>query len=338
MEQIEQSQKICPVCGYPRDIRGEAEFCLSPGTVVGGHYQVGKVIGMGGFGITYLGWDQKLDRKVAVKEYFPAEFATRGEKENKLTVYPGDTKRLYYRGLEAFIREAKRLATLLGIPQVVQVYDCLLENETGYLVMEYLVGKTVKERLREEKKIPVSEAIQVAAEVLDALDQIHREGILHRDIAPDNIFLSEDGKTRLLDFGSARPMVPLDRSLSVMVKPGYAPEEQYQSHGEQGPWSDVYGVGATLYRMVTGERPKPAVDRLLGEDLLPPNKKGIRMGRKAERALIKALNVKAKDRYQTAKEFREALLQAETKKSPFGKGAWILTVLAVLLAAVRYLI
>lgn len=325
MELLESTDKVCPHCGYKRDTKAEAEFCLKPGTVLHGKYVIGRVLGIGGFGITYIGWDQNLRRKIAVKEYFPSEFCTREKAQKKISVYPGETKRFYYKELENFMEEAKRLAKCIQIRQIVKIFDCFLENETGYLVMEYLTGKSVKDMVKEQGKLSVDTAFFVADEILDALSQVHGEGLIHRDIAPDNILLTGEGKVKLLDFGSARFSVQTHScSISVVLKPGYAPEEQYRSQGEQGPWTDVYSMAATLYRMLTGKRPQPAVERLMEDKLMKPSELGVKLDKEKEKALMHALGIRREERYQTAKEFRQALQTEETKKS-FGKklvGLW----------------
>ena len=198
---------------------------MLPGMVLNQKYLIGRVLGCGGFGVTYIGWDQVLQRKVAVKEYLPSDFATRSYGVRHLTVFSGEAEEQFRAGLDSFIYEARRLAKFNVVPEIVDIYDCFEENGTGYIVMEYLKGVTVKEILQVKKRIPVARARLIVLSVLRGLSKVHKEGIIHRDIAPDNIFITENGGIRILDFGAARYAATVQsRSLSVILKRGYAPE------------------------------------------------------------------------------------------------------------------
>ncbi|HIR26940.1 MAG TPA: serine/threonine protein kinase, partial [Candidatus Choladousia intestinigallinarum] len=250
MQEIEQQVTKCPYCGYLEGTGVEEPYYLAPGTVLRKRYLIGKVLGYGGFGITYIGYDQRLKRITAIKEYFPSDFATRAFGTRQVTVYSGMAVEQYQSGLERFHLEAQKLAKFTDVPEIVDIYDCFYENGTGYIVMEFLKGKNVKEILKEREKLPWEEAKEIILHVLDGLHVMHGAGMIHRDIAPDNIFITEEGQVKLLDFGAARYAASTyTRSLSVILKPGYAPEEQYRSRGKQGAWTDIYGVGASFYRM-----------------------------------------------------------------------------------------
>ncbi len=316
MEEIPEGEGICRHCGYQQGTDVKEAYYLLPGKVVGGKYMIGKVLGYGGFGVTYIGWDNTLRRKVAVKEYLPSDFATRSYGTDLLTVFSGEATVQFEAGLNSFISEAKRLAKFNRIPEIVDIYDCFVENGTGYIIMEYLEGVTVKEMLKEQERIPVKEAHRIALAVLRGLSEVHKEGIIHRDIAPDNIFINKKGEVKLLDFGAARYATAVQsRSLSVVLKPGYAPEEQYRSRGEQGPWTDVYAMGATLYRMITGIRPEESIERMAEDNLKPPSALGIEIDPNMEIALMNSLNVKKEYRTQDAKTFYEEL-GSEEKVEP----------------------
>ena len=309
MSEVEEHQDICPYCGYRKDTAVEEAYYLLPETVLSNRYIVGKVLGYGGFGVTYIGWDGILKRIVAIKEYFPSDYATRGYGTKKLTIYSGDAYDQFQSGLSSFISEAKRQAQLHNVDGVVRIYDCVQENDTGYIIMEYLDGKTIKELLQDDgKRYSYEDAEEIIKKVLETLAEVHKTGIIHRDIAPDNIFITHTGEVKLIDFGAARYAASVkSRSLSVILKPGYAPEEQYRSHGVQGPWTDVYGTGATFYRMITGIKPDEAIERMVDDQLLPPSELGATISPEKEKVLMKSLSVRKEGRYQTADEFLSAL-------------------------------
>ena len=221
MAEIETDARICPHCGYRQDTEVRESYYLVPGTVIQNRYIVGRVIGAGGFGITYIGWDNVLRRVVAVKEYFPSAFATRGYRNNQITVYSGAAREDFYAGLDSFMKEAKRLASFGNIEGIVQIFDCLQENGTGYIIMEYLKGKTVKELLKAGKRYTADEAAAVLTPVMNALSQMHNAGIIHRDIAPDNIFVTDEGEVKLLDFGAARYASAAQASFAPRIPQGF---------------------------------------------------------------------------------------------------------------------
>ena len=225
---------------------------LPIGHILKERYYVGHALGYGGFGVTYAAFDTILQTRVAIKEYLPNEFATRMPGLASVSIYEDEKQIQYKKGLDGFVNEARKLAKFSDHPGIVSVTDFFEENYTAYLVMEYIEGKTIKEYLLEKEggRIPFDEALSLMMPIMDTLCEVHKSGMIHRDISPDNIIISNDGDVKLIDFGAARyAMTGKTKSLSVILKPGYAPEEQYRSNGEQGPWSDVYAVGATLYRM-----------------------------------------------------------------------------------------
>lgn len=308
MAEVPEGEEICRHCGYQKGTDVKEAYYLLPGKIVGEKYLIGRVLGYGGFGVTYIGWDTTLNRKVAVKEYLPSDFATRSYGTELLTVFSGEATVQFEAGLNSFISEAKRLAKFNRIPEIVDIYDCFMENGTGYIIMEFLEGVTVKELLKEQERIPVEEARRIAMAVLRGLSEVHKEGIIHRDIAPDNIFINQKGEVKLLDFGAARYATAVQsRSLSVVLKPGYAPEEQYRSRGEQGPWTDVYAMGATFYRMITGIRPDEAIERMVEDNLKPPSALGIAIEPNTEAALMNSLNVRKEFRTKDAETFYREL-------------------------------
>lgn len=313
MEMYISFDNICPHCGYVNDSPPEEMYHLYPGTILDGRYLIGKVIGFGGFGITYIGWDQKLLRKVAIKEYLPGECATRIPGDENITVFEGEKEEQFQKGIVAFIEEARKLMQFQNYAAIVNVYDCFEANGTAYLIMEYLEGKTLQKFLEEKKRLNVDETLEIILPIIDDLQKIHETGIIHRDIAPDNIFITEEGMVKLLDFGSARFVaLAQSKSLSVIIKAGYAPPEQYQSKGNQGSWTDVYSLAATMYRMLTGVTPEEALERMAEDHLLPPSKLGAKLLKNQETALLNALNTSVESRTKTLEEFKEQFLSMKT--------------------------
>lgn len=303
MELYSKEYDVCPFCGYTTNIEVENALHMYPGMVLHDKYIIGKVIGYGGFGVTYLAWDTVLQTKVAIKEYLPSEFSTRAVGQTQVTVFSGDKAKQFNDGMEKFVDEAKRLAKFRNENGIVKIFDSFSENGTAYIVMEYLQGETLSQRLEREKTIPVEEAIQMLMPIIESLNRVHDEGIIHRDIAPDNIFLTNKGEVKLIDFGASRyATTSRSRSLTVIIKPGYSAEEQYRSRGDQGPHTDVYSVGACLYKMITGETPPDAMERRAQfeknhKDMLKPIRKYVKnIDPRRENAIYNALNVRIEDR------------------------------------------
>ncbi|MDE6642424.1 MAG: PASTA domain-containing protein [Acetatifactor sp.] len=318
MEEFEEEYEICPYCGYETGTPPKEAYHMLPGTILAGRYRIGRVLGFGGFGVTYIGWDELLLRKVAIKEYLPGEFSTRIPGQTTITAYEGERSEQFSSGLGKFLEEAKMLAKLESANGVVRIYNSFQENNTAYIVMEYLEGRTLKEYLELNEKLSVEEAKEILHPIVTALKEVHAMGIMHRDIAPDNIFLTNDGKVKLLDFGASRfATTSHSKSLSVIIKPGYAPVEQYRSRGDQGPWTDVYSLAAVLYKMVTGITPEDAMERVEKEELKKPSKLGVDISKNTEHAIMNALNIKIEDRTQDTEIFEKELYGNEKVKLKF---------------------
>lgn len=296
----------CPRCGF--DEQEEQPYLALPlGTILNGRYLVGKVLGIGGFGITYLGYDLTLEIKVAIKEYMPSALATRHADRYSVAL-TGRVEEDYKYGMERFLEEAKILAKLQSTPNIVSVQNYFKENGTAYFVMEYIDGMSLKAYLEKNGgKIPYSQALAFLQPIMEALVQVHGMHLLHRDISPDNIYITAKGESRLLDFGAARFASGDGKSVSVILKHGYAPEEQYSSHGNQGPWTDVYAMGATLYRCITGQLPPDSIERIHGDRIKFPSELGISIPGSAENAILKALAVRTQDRFPDMEAFLHAL-------------------------------
>ena len=302
---------VCPHCGF--NAEEEQPFLALPmGALLNGRYMTGKVLGVGGFGITYLGYDLTLEIKVAVKEYMPSGLATRHSDKYSVAL-TGRGQEDYQNGMERFLEEARILAKLQNTPNIVSVQNYFKENNTAYFVMEYIDGMSLKAYVASQGgKIPYDQALTILMPVMQALTQVHALNLTHRDISPDNISITSKGESKLLDFGAARFSIGDEKSVSVILKHGYAPEEQYSSKGNQGPWTDVYAMGATLYRCVTGELPPDSIMRVHNDTLKKPSELGVPLPPQVEQAIMKALAVKAEDRFSTM----EAFIEGITGKTP----------------------
>lgn len=303
---------VCVRCGWDDRTDQDLPIALPYRTILREQYVFGRALGHGGFGITYLGWDINLDLKVAIKEYLPGDLATRSADRVTVTPYSGQREYFDY-GLSNFLDEGRALARFHDHPNIVTVLNFFKEHGTGYLVMSYIPGRTFKEYLeaQDDSRVPFDTAVNVMMPVMDALREVHAIGLLHRDISPDNIYLTEGGQVKLIDFGAARYAIGAkSKNLSVVLKPGYAPWEQYQSRGDQGAWTDVYAVGATIYRAVTGITPPQAPDRIDRDELEAPSRLGVAIPAEAERALLESLAVKMQDRFASISDLQQPLLQA----------------------------
>ena len=324
MEEYDDELEVCPYCGYVEGTKAKVPYHIQPGAILVFRYIVGKVLGYGSFGVTYLGWDCLLEKKIAIKEYLPNEFATRAEGTSEVTVFDGEKAQQFTMGKDKFSDEAKKLAAFNKNKGIITVYDQFEDNGTSYIVMDYFEGETLQERLNREGKIAYEEAVEIMMPILSSLQEVHDAGIIHRDISPDNIYLTKDGEVKLLDFGAARyASTNMSKSLSAIYKQGFAPYEQYQSSREQGPWSDVYALGATLYYMLTGNIPQEAMNRLTKEDdkLVSPRKIDKEIPRNLSNAIMNAMIVYPQQRTQSVTEFKREIedVQTEIKKTKYPK-------------------
>ena len=307
MSEIKDGSPFCPLCG--KDLKTtEPMHHLQPGTLLAGKYEIGAALGEGGFGITYLGLNKKLDLKVAIKEYFPFGYVHRVATISSTVTERSETadESFFEKGRERFLSEAKTLAKLYNQDGVVSVLDFFEDNNTAYIVMEYLDGETLKAYLNKKGRISYDETLSLLMPVMRSLSKVHEKGLIHRDIAPDNIMITED-KVKLLDFGAARYTDGGNRSLSVMLKHGYAPEEQYRKKGEQGPWTDVYALSATIYKCITGTTPDEATERIHKDELKAPSAYGVQIDPRCEAALMKGLCINAENRYRTVNDLIKGL-------------------------------
>ena len=326
MELYEAVYDVCPYCGSEEGESAKELLHIDPGTLLRNRYIIGQALGYGGFGVTYIAWDTQLKRKLAIKEYLPSEFATRMVHQQNLVISGKEKQQhQYLEGMKKFLQEGQKLAQVGNIDGIVHMYDCFEANNTAYITMEYLEGETLGAYLEREGKVTEQEAMDLLMPVLQALEAVHEKGIIHRDIAPDNIFLSRDAngeiKVKLIDFGAARfATTSHSKSLTVLIKPGYSPEEQYRSNGDQGTYTDVYALAAVLYRMVTGVQPPDAFERRTAietkkrDPLEDPSSYNKALTNNFVNAMLNALNVRVEDRTATIGEFEEELISFEPVK------------------------
>jgi serine/threonine protein kinase len=301
---------VCRLCGFDESLTETHRLRIRRRTILKDQYLIGKVLGQGGFGITYLGLDLILHKKVAIKEFLPSMLATRGEDKTSVVPFSGSQEQFFQQGLQSFIGEARSVAHFSRNVNIVNVNNYFEANNTGYMVMDYLEGVPLSGLVvKRGGALPLREAFSILFPILEALGEVHKMGIYHRDISPQNIIITTNSIPVLIDFGAARQIIgEQSYSLDVVLKHGYSPLEQYTSRGKIGPWSDVYACGATLYYMITGKVPPPSVDRVDKDELVQPSQiDGLRISEELDDALLTALAVRSSDRYQSVDEFKRAL-------------------------------
>ena len=306
---------VCNCCGKQFSDIKLSESYLPVGSFLREKYLMGRVLGEGGFGITYIGYDINLDTQVAIKEFFPRNYASRARGTGAQVIpNEGDAEIFFYKQRDKFLGEAKRLAKFRNTPAVVSVLDFFKDNGTAYLVMTYINGMTLRKLLDYSGgRITVEEALKIIEPIMLALKEIHESGFIHRDISPDNIMISDlSNRVYLIDFGTARAnSAEEDKTISVFKKSGYTPPEQLRTKGKQGPWTDIYALCGTIYRCITGIKPLDVTDRLFGEELIRPSGYGISISPQIEDAIMKGLEIHNEDRFQTMDELYDAIYKSD---------------------------
>lgn len=316
MQEINTDDIKCPHCGFDPNAYKVNPRCLRLGTKLAGKYIIGRVIGEGGFGITYIGWDEKLELPIAIKEFFPPKIASRDTTTGNNTIYMFDhaDEKSFEEGMRRSVKEARSMSKLEAYEGIVSIRDFFNENKTAYIIMEYVDGETLKEYLKENEKMEPEDVLKVMKPVMKALEQMHRTGMIHRDISPDNIMIRRDGQVKLIDFGAARVAQEEDeKSLTVMLKRGFSPEEQYRSKGHQGPWTDIYALCATMYYMLTGVIPPESMERVLEDKYVSLKEYDIELDTKIADAIDKGLCVLTKNRYQSMSDLIHDIYGEEEK-------------------------
>ncbi len=326
---------FCRSCGQSTNANNRPHQ-LSVGTALNRRYLVGCAIGGGGFGITYIGYDTVLNIKVAIKEYYPSGAANRS---GTPIVYPvnGAGGSSFEIGKKHFLSEAQILANFIDDANIVTLRDYFEENGTAYIIMEFLEGQDLREYLNNHGAFTFDEALALVEPAIKALGRIHASGIIHGDISPSNIMRLNNGEIKILDFGTARNQESSDGyDSSIMLKPGYAPEEQFRQQGEHGTWTDVYAISATIYTLITGTIPENSTDRVYKDTLQSPVKLGAKITRAQEAALLKGMAVNAKNRTQTMGELLDNLKSGISPAKPAIKIA--AAAVALLIAAACFIL
>ena len=320
MKTFNEQFGVCPHCGFQPGTPPKEAYHLYPGTVLNGHYIIGTTVGFGGFGITYRAWDRVLEKMVAIKEFYPNGIVNRVPGEKEVIIYSGNRADEFLNGKIRFLAEARNMARFNTHPNIVNVYEFFEENNTAYIAMEFLEGMSYKQYIAQRNgRVDCQTAVNVVLSVTDALREIHKVKIIHRDISPDNIFMvpvdqqATNYKVKLIDFGAARfSSGEEEKTLSIILKPGYAPPEQYRSRSKQGPWTDIYAVGAVLYRSVTGRMPEESVNRVVEDHLPPPNALVPEIPQYLSDTIMRAMALSQELRFQNVDQF-QAALRNETK-------------------------
>lgn len=322
MGQKDSQQETCPACGFSEKDFVPEKHHLQPHTILKGQYLVGYALGEGGFGITYIGWDMFLHIPVAIKEYFPSGVVIRDQGQHTVSVFAGKDEESFLQGRSSFFREAQKVAKFDNNVGVVSVKNCFLENGTAYIIMEYISGINLGAYAElHGGKLTFTETLKLLRTPILTLEELHRASTWHRDISPENLMLTKDGKVKLIDFGSAMESDREKKTRVLMIRAGYSPVEMYSSTGEDGPYSDVYSMAATIYKLITGVTPPPATDRLDNDPLVPPSALGVKdISHAQEAALLKGMAVQVKSRYQTMEEFFDGLYgESASAPSPHQK-------------------
>ena len=305
MQLLNGNSDTCPHCSFSISNYEEISNGLKPFTILQNKYMVGRAIGVGGFGITYIGWDLNLQMYIAIKEYFPESLAWRDSSVSLTEVMPNTSKKdVYDKGLKRYVEEARNISRFYDLQGIVSVKDFFYENGTGYIVMEYINGVTLKEYLKSAGgRLNEATVLSLMKPVLESLSQIHNSGLVHRDISPDNIMVDQKNRIKLIDFGAARAQASAeDKTYTVILKHGYAPVEQYYAKGNQGAWTDVYSICATMYKMLTGQTPPNSIERMENDKYIPPSALGISVSPRTEQVLYKGLAIRCEDRYQNVSQ------------------------------------
>lgn len=303
---------LCPNCGYAEGEVSAEAYCLTPGTRITDRYIVGETLGVGGFGITYKAWDVQLNTVLAIKEYFPCGLVNRTIGDPTVFLVANKRADEFQYGKTRFLDEARNMAKFSSHHNIVNVFNYFEANNTVYIVMEYLDGLTLSQTLQARNgPLPVDRCVSIAIDICDALESIHKEEILHRDVSPDNIMLCRDGTVKLFDFGAARfsSDAAVDSKLTVIIKPGFAPPEQYDKFNQQDARTDLYALGATLYYAVTGMKPEESTNRKLEDNLRSPKELGLDIPAYFNNAIMRAMAIEPHYRFENIQEFRKVLQQ-----------------------------
>lgn len=308
-KEYDDTYQVCPHCGSVEIKRPKEPIHLVPGTVLSDRYILGQSVGSGGFGIVYIAWDLKLETVVAVKEFFASRLVTRAEGLKNLIITKKSIEEFEYRKVR-FLAEARNMAKFGSHRSIPNVFEFFEENNTAYIVMEMLQGVALNDYLNQsDGKIDVDFALMIANEVGNALKSLHQQNIIHRDVAPDNIYIcsGKEIKIKLMDLGAAKLADSTDEVIDIILKPGYSPTEQYDNSKNIGPWTDIYALGATMYVMLTVVKPDESTNRKIKDELVPPHLLNPEVSENLSNAIMKAMAVDKHMRFKTVQEFLSAI-------------------------------
>lgn len=334
MKEIKEDISLCPYCGFDNEHIDAPEYAMRPGTILHGQYLIGTVLGQGGFGITYVGYDTFLKLKVCIKEYYPMGQVSRSSEISNTVNWNRTqiTREQWESSRWNFIQEAQRVERVFTLPGIVRIRNTFFENDSAYIVMDYIDGITLKDKLKQDGPMTFDECRRLFVPLMKSLEDLHRQNVIHRDISPDNIMVAEDGRLWLLDLDASKAIEDLQEGMSKLVmKKGFSPPEQYSTRVEIGPWTDVYALTVTMYYCITGKLIPDALDRMMksaeisfdsgyGKDLKPEIKDVFKRG----------MDVKKGNRIQTVSELREALEKVDIKKKKTSRKSRKLPVLGIL--------
>ena len=322
MHPLTAGETVCPECGRAYGSANAETFALKPGTILEGKYLVGEMLGQGGFGITYIGFDLLLEQKVAIKEYYPMSTGMVSREGHSTVVWSSAMmgKTGTQKGFDSFLKEARKMAKLGGIPGVVGVKSVFIQNETAYIVMDFIEGETLLKKLQKNGPMDFDSCVKLMTPIMQALAEVHEHGIIHRDISPDNIMVRPDGKLILLDLGAAKDLDIQGndggvQSSQMVAKHGFSPIEQYSKSGKVGPWTDIYAMAATIYYCCTGILPPPATDRTIDDTLAcQPRLTHAQFG-----ILADCMRMRPQDRPQSMDTLLQMLTRLQGEAKPFDK-------------------
>ena len=322
MHPLAAGETVCPECGRAYGSVNAESFALKPGTILEGKYLVGEMLGQGGFGITYIGFDLLLEQKVAIKEYYPMSTGMVSREGHSTVVWSSAMmgKTGTQKGFDSFLKEARKMAKLGGIPGVVGVKSVFIQNETAYIVMDFIEGETLLKKLQKNGPMDFDSCVKLMTPIMQALSEVHEHGIIHRDISPDNIMVRPDGKLILLDLGAAKDLDIQGndggvQSSQMVAKHGFSPIEQYSKSGKVGPWTDIYAMAATIYYCCTGILPPPATDRTIDDTLAcQPRLTHAQFG-----ILADCMRMRPQDRPQSMDTLLQMLTRLQGEAKPFDK-------------------
>ena len=314
---VKGQYEVCPFCGHVEGTPPEQPHYLTPGTILANHFIIGTTIGFGGFGITYKCLDTTLGVIVAVKEFYPAGLVNRAPGECEVGLLSGDRQQQYRVQLKRFLMEAQSIAQFGRAKDIVNIYDFFEANNTAYIIMEYVDGVLLKDYLDRQGRMEPDVALAVIVPVIEAVKKIHTKGIIHRDISPDNIFISGEDSIKVFDFGAAQLNDSSEgKAGEKVIKVGYSAPEQYRDKSHEDFYTDIYSVGAILYQMMTGVKPMESTEREFRDELKSPAELGVRLEPNTDRAIMEAMAVKPELRFQSIQHFEDALQSKRVAEYP----------------------